>query len=96
MEGVERSDCENRIKMCIRKVTKAKPNAKSAMPFHEYRSEDHWRNFRAPNISRHAQEVTTYSSMNELITVILKINLATPEQQNEKPPRLKRSHASAV
>jgi hypothetical protein len=61
----------------MRKVTKAKPTADIAIPFREYKSEDQWRNFRAPNISRHAQEVTTCSKKNKLIR---KTTPATPEQ----------------
>ena len=48
LAGVERSDCEKRIKMFIRKVMRAIPTAENAIPFHEYKSEDQWRNFKAP------------------------------------------------
>lgn len=41
LAGVERSDWEKRIKICIRTVTIPKPNAENAMPFHEDKSEDH-------------------------------------------------------
>jgi hypothetical protein len=61
LAGVERSDWENRIKMCIRTVTTAKPDTVNAIPLREDKREDHWRNFSAPKIRRHAQEVTTWS-----------------------------------
>ena len=61
LAGVERSDCENRIKTCMRAVTTTKPTVENATPFQDDSSEVHWRNFTDPATTRQAQDMTTCS-----------------------------------
>ena len=57
--GVDRSDCENLINMCIRTVIMARPTTENAIPFQEENNEVQRRNFQAPKTTKHVQEMTT-------------------------------------
>lgn len=61
LAGFERSDCENKIKMCMRPVTTAKPKVENATPFQDDSNEDHCRNFTKPTTIKQAQDSTTCS-----------------------------------
>lgn len=83
LAGVDRSDCENWIKICIRIVTTAKATAENVKPFHDENSEKRWITFKVPKISTMVQEQTTcfYITWADTDLYLFKILYIT-EQEN--------------
>ncbi|EEF35645.1 conserved hypothetical protein [Ricinus communis] len=51
--GVECSECKKRINMFIKTVMFERADTDNAIPFHDDESDEHWRNFKVPKISKH-------------------------------------------
>ena len=68
LAGVERSDWEERIKICIQRVMMPRPSADNAMPFHEEKRFDQCKNFIAPRVSRHAHDRTTWKRTKRFVS----------------------------